>query len=426
MEVSFKKTSGSRAEILFNVKKEEFEKFKEKAISKLGQNFKKEGFRPGKVPKEVIEKEIGEAQILEEAIKILVGDNYSKIVSENKIYPLSQPEVEVLKPSGAENDFFEFKTSFFIFPEVKLPDYKKIASKIKRIKPTVEEREIKDALSWLQKSRAKLTLKNKPAEKGDFVEINFSSPQIEAGLERKDSFILGEGRFVPGFEENLVGMTNSQEKEFSLVFPQEYPKKEMAGKIFQFKVKINSVQKAELPEINDEWAKGLGNFHDLPSLKNNIREGISIEKEITESQRIRREVLGRLSETSEVEIPELLIEKEKNIMLDGMKAKIIEVLKINFEEYLSKIKKTEKEIKDSFSEEAKIRAKYDLILREISIREGINATEEEIKEELNKILKNFSIDKAKELDLENLKLYIESEIKKEKALKFLESLSQSI
>lgn len=151
-----------------------------------------------------------------------------------------------------------------------------------------------------------------------------------------------------------------------------------------------------------------------------------IEKEITESQRIRQEVLSRLGETSEVEIPGLLIEKEKNIMLDGMKAKIIEVLKINFEEYLSKIKKTEKEIKDSFSEEAKIKAKYDLILREISIREGINATEEEIKEEVNKILKNFSSDKTKELDLGSLKLYIENEIKKEKTLKFLEGLSKSL
>lgn len=426
MEVSFKKISGSRAEILFNVKKEEFEKFKEKAISKLGQNFKKEGFRPGKAPKEVVEKEVGEAQILEEAVKILVGDNYSKIVSENKIYPLSQPEVEALKPSGAENDFFEFKTSFFIFPEVKLPDYKKIASKIKRNKPIVEEREIEDALSWMQKSRAKLTLKNQPAEKGDFVEIDFSSPQLEAGLKRKDGFILGEGQFVLDFEGNLIGMTNGQEKEFSLTFPHDYSKKEMAGKIFQFKVKINSVQKVELPAINDEWAKGLGNFNDLSSFKNNIREGILTEKEIIESQRIRQEVLSRLGETSEVEIPELLIEREKNIMLDGTKAKVNEVLKIDFEEYLAKIKKTEKEFKDSFSEEAAKRAKYDLILREISIREGINATQEEIKEEINKILKNFSFDKTKKLDLENLKLYIESEIKKEKTLKLLESLSKSL
>lgn len=426
MEILFEKKSGARAEILFKVKKEEFENFKERAILKLGQEFKKEGFRPGKAPKEVIKKEIGEVRILEEALKILVGENYLKVISENKVQLLSQPEVEVLKPDNATGDFFEFKTSFFIFPEVKLPDYKKISSQIKRNKVIVEEKEIEDALRWIQKSRAKLTLKNQPAEKGDFIEIDFSSSQIEGGLERKDGFILGEGQFVPGFEENLIGMTNGHEKEFSLTFPKDYPKKEMAGKVFNFKVRTNSVKKAEIPEINDEWAKGLGNFNDLFSLKNNIREGISLEKEITEDQRIGQEILTKLSEKLELEIPEILIEREKSIMLDRLREKVQDILKITFEEYLGKIKKTEKEIKDSFREEAQRKAKYNLILREISIREGVDVSEEELKEEINKVLKNFPIDKTKELDLENLKLYIKSEIKKEKTLKFLESLSKSL
>jgi trigger factor len=423
MEVLLKKISGSRAEVLFKIRKDEFEKFKEKAISILSQEVKKEGFRPGKVPKELIEKEAGEFRILEEAVKLLMEENLPKLILENKIELLSQPEVEALKPVDIKNDFFEFKTSFFIFPEVRLPDYKKIASQTKRKKVIIEDREIDDALHWIQKSRAKLTLKNKPAEKGDFIEIDFSSPQIEEGLKRKDGFILGEGQFVSGFEENLIGMINGQEKDFSLKFPENYPKKEMAGKNFDFKVKINSVQKAELPEINDEWAKGLGNFKDLASFKNGIKEGLAMEKDIAEGQKIRQEIMTKLGEKVEIEIPELLIEREKNIMMDGFRAKIAEVLKIPFEEYLAKIKKSEKDIKNSFNEEAKRRVKYDLILREISIKEKINVSEDEIKEEVSKILKNFSIDKAKELDLEKLKLYIESEIKKEKTLKFLEKLS---
>ena len=423
MEVSFKKTSDSRAEIFFRIKKEEFGKFKERAISKLSQDFRKEGFRPGKAPKEVVEKEIGEIRILEEAVKEVVKENYSKIISENKVQPLSQPEVEVLKPPGSQNDFFEFKSSFFIFPEIKLADYKKIASKTKKNRVTVEEEEIEHALRWIQKSRAKFTLKNQPAQKGDFVEIDFSSSQIESGLKRKDGFILGEGQFVPGFEENLVGMTNGQEKDFSLTFPGDHPKKDMAGKDFDFKVRVVSVQKAELSEINDEWAKSLGNFSDLVSLKNNIKEGLQKEKDIAEGQRIRQEILAKLSEKSEVEVPEILMDREKNIMLDGMKTRIAEVLKIPFEEYLAKINKTEKEIRDSFSEEARTRSKYDLILREISLRENINVAEDEMKEEINKILKNLSVNGTKELDLEALKSYIESEIKKEKTLKFLENLS---
>jgi len=423
MELSLKKISGSRAEVLFKIPKDEFKKFKEKAISVFSQEVKKEGFRPGKAPKELIEKEVGEIAILEEAVKLLVEENLPKLILENKVELLSQPEIEALKPTDIRNDFFEFKTSFFIFPEVRLPDYKKIASQAKRKKVIIEDKEIDDALHWIQKSRAKLTLKNKPAEKGDFIEIDFSSPQIEEGLKRKDGFILGEGQFVSGFEENLIGMMNGQGKEFSLKFPENHPKKEMAGKNFDFKVKINSVQRAELPEINDEWARDLGNFKDLASFRNNIEEGLAMEKDIIEGQRIKQEIMTKLGEKIDAETPELLIEREKNIMLDGFRAKIDEVIKMPFEEYLAKIKKSEKDIKDSFDEEAKRRVKYDLILREISIKEKINVSDGEIKEEVSRILKNFSVDKVKELDLEKLKLYIESEIRKEKTLKFLEKLS---
>lgn len=424
MEISVKKLPNSRVEIFFKVPREEFEKFREKSILKFGQELKTEGFRPGKAPKEVIEKEVGEARILEEAVKEVIEENYPKVVLENKIEPITQPEVEVLPPTNLETGRgLTLRASLFVFPEIKLPDYKKIASQIKRNKVLVEETKVEDALRWIQKSRAKFTLKNQPAEKGDFVEIDFSSPQIEAGLKRKDGFILGEGQFVPGFEENLIGMTDGQEKDFSLKFPENHFRKDLVGRSFDFKVKVNSVQKMELPEISDIWAQSLGNFNDLDSFKKSLKEGINIEKEIAESQRVRQEILEKLSDNSKVEIPEILIEREKNVILDELKEKIAGVLKMSFEEYLTKIKKTEKELRDSFLEEAQKRAKCDLILREISIREKIEVSEEDLKEEINKIIKNYSLKKTKELDLEKLKLYIESEIKKEKTLAKLESFA---
>jgi len=435
MEVSVKKLQNSQVEIIFKVPKEEFEKFREKAILKFGQEIKIEGFRPGKAPKERIEKEIGETRILEEAIKQLMEEHYPKVIAENKLEPIVQPEIEVLPPTNAIDGRFEFKVSLTIIPEIKLPDYKKISNQIKRNKILVEEAEIESALRWIQKSRAKFTLKNQPAENGDFVEIEFSSPQIESGLKRKDGFILGEGQFVPGFEDNLVGMQNSQEKTFSLKFPQDYSKKDMAGKSFDFRVKLQSVQKMELPEINDDWAENLGNFESLASLKNSLKEGISKEKEMAESQRVRQEILEKLADNSKVEIPEVLIEREKSLILDELKEKVATALKIPFEEYLAKINKTEKELKDTFSDEAQKRSKYDLILREISLKEKIEVSEDEIKEEISKIMKNHPVEKIKELarqnfggqnlgglDLEKLKLYIKGEIKKIKVIKLLEGL----
>jgi len=425
MEISVKKLPNSRVEIFFKVSKEEFEKFREKSILKFGRELKTEGFRPGKAPKEVIEKEVGEARILEEAVKEVIEENYPKVVLENKIEPITQPEIEVLPQTNLETGGgLELKVSFIVFPEIKLPDYKKIAFQIKRNKVLIEETEVEDALRWLQKSRAKFTLKNQPAEKGDFIEIDFSSPQIEAGFQRKDGFILGEGQFIPGFEENLVGMTNGEVKNFSLKFPGNHFKKELAGKSFDFKVKVNSIQKMELPEVNDNWAKGFGNFNDLSSLRESLKEGINIEKEVAESQRVRQEILEKLNDNSKVETPEILIEREKSIIFDELKEKIAGVLKMPFEEYLTKIKKTEKELKESFLEEAQKRAKYDLILRGISLKEKIEVSEEEIKEEIDKMIKNYSVEKVKELDLEKLKLYIESEIRKIKTLNLLEGLSK--
>lgn len=424
MEISVKKLENLRVEIVFKVPKEEFEKFREKAILKLGQDLKIEGFRPGKAPREVVERGVGEVKILEEATRQLVEESYPKAILENKIEPIAQPEIEVLKSEDPSNNFFSFKASLFILPEIRLPDYKKVASQIKRNKVLIEETEIENALRWIQKSRAKFSLKAEPCEKSDFIEIEFSSPQIDSGLKRKDAFILGDGHFLPDFEENLVGMKNSQEKNFSLKFPENYFKKDIAGKDVEFKVKINSVQKMELPEMSDEWAKSFGNFNDLISLRNSLKEGVIKEKEIAESQRVRQEILEKLSDNSKFEIPEVLIEREKEVILGELKEKVSSSLNIKFEEYLDKIKKTEKEIRDTFSEEAKKKAKYDLILREISLKEKIEVSDEEIKKEITHIFQNQADEKIKELDLENLKLYIKSEIRKIKTLNFLESLSK--
>jgi trigger factor len=418
MLTKIKKLPKSQLEILFEISAEEFQKFIDKAIFELGKDIEIEGFRKGKVPKEILEKEIPKGKILNEAIEMAVRENYLKVIFENKIEPISKPEIEIL-PS---KDGLVFKTIFSVLPEVILPDYKKIASNVKRKEILIEEKEILETLNWLQKSRAKFIFENRPAKKGDFVEIEYQSPQIENNLKIKDNFILGQGHFVLGFEENLEGMTPGQEKFFSLRFPDDYFQKNLAGNLVDFKVKMVSVQKMELPEINDDFAKSLGRFENLENLKKSIKEGIKMEKENYESQRIRGEILEKIAKETKVEIPEILIETEKKKMLENLKSLVSERLKIEFKDYLGKIKKDEKELFDSFSVEAENRIKYALILREISKREKIEVSEEEIKFSINEFLKNYPIEKLKELDLDQLKSYYEEAIRNEKVLKMLEGL----
>jgi len=424
MKTEIKKLPRSQVEILFEITPEEFKDSIEKAILNLGKDLEIEGFRKGQMPKEIIIQKIGQDKILVSAAQLAVEENYFREIFAQKFEVISQPKIEILSAPSFDRGLI-FKAVFAILPEIKLPDYKKIASQIKRKEIFVEEKEIENTLLYLQKSRAKFIFENRPAKKGDFVEIEFQSPQIEGGLKRKDNFILGEGHFVSGFEENLEGKAPGQEKDFSLKFPENYFQKDLAGNLVDFKVKMNSVQKMELPEINDEFAKNLGKFENLISLKENIKEGIKMEKENFESQKIREEILEKITRETKMETPEVLIEAEKRRMLEDLKNLVTERFKISPSDYLAKIKKTEKELLDSFSNEAEKKVKYALILKEISKREKIEVSEEEIKVAINEFLKNYPGPEKvkKELDLERLKSYYEEVIRNEKTLQILEGLA---
>ena len=444
MQVSIKKLPKSKAEIKITVAFEEFDKFFQKAISDLGKDLEIPGFRKGKVPKEIIEKTIGQEKILKEAAENVIRENYFEAVrqSADKIEVLGQPEIQILKL--APKNPLEFKATVSVMPEIKLPDYKEIASRIKRDKVEVSEKEIEDALKWLQKSRAKFTIKNRPAQKGDWVEIEYStendSPrESENGSQEdshnfKDAFILGEGHFMQGFEENLIGMEAEQEKEFSLTQPREHsPAKE------KFWVKLKSVQNMELPELNDQFARDLSsplskspekisdkkvNFENLNALKQSIETGLRQEKEIAEAQRVRQEILEKIAKESEMEIPEILIEEQKKRYLENLKKEVAQNLKISFEAYLKKVNKTELEILSSFQEPAQKQVETSLVLRQIQKKENIEASEEEVNQEVNKILKNYpNPEKAqKKFDPEKLKSYTKEVIRQEKTFAFLENL----
>ena len=431
MKVEIKKLPKSKIEMTIEVPAKDFNAFFEKAILNLGKDLKMEGFREGHIPKEIIEKEISQPRILAEAAELCAKENYIKAITENKIEVISQPEVRILKmpvPRNKNNPF-QFKATASVLPEVELPDYKKIALSSKKNKVFIEEKEIENTVKWLQKSRAKFTVKFEPAKIKDFVEIEYSSPQIQAGKIIKDSFILGEGHFLPNFEKNLFGMKTGQEKEFFLEVP--LGKITLPGSVgnigkANFKVKMVSVQNVELPEINDQFAQGLGEFEDLANLKKSIKLGIEKEKRIQESQRVRQEILGKITQASQIETPEILVEREKEQMLENLKKGVSKNLKISFTDYLNQIKKTEKDLKESFLIEAKKRVKNFLVLRELTKKEKIEVQEQELKDTINEILKNYPDRKTaeKEIDFDQLKSYYKEVIKNEKVLAKLESFAQ--
>jgi len=292
MRVSVQRLAKSKIEVKIEVPTEEFNRFREKAVFNLGRDLELPGFRKGKVPKEIIEREIGQDKILTEASQICIEENYLKAVLENKIEAISQPEIEILKL--APGNPFEFKANVWVMPEIKLPDYKKIASETKKREISVSEEEI---------------------------------------------------------------------------------------------------------------------------------EKLKLEKERVEKERVRQEIIEKIAQITELETPEILVTEEQNRMLEGLKKTVPQTLQINFEDYLTRIGKSEKELLDSLLPEAQKRVRASLVLREIGKKENIGISDQEAEEEVNKILKYYpEAEKIKkDLDPQKLKEYTKEGLRNEKTLQFLES-----
>ncbi|MFA5877870.1 MAG: trigger factor [Candidatus Staskawiczbacteria bacterium] len=430
MKNTLKKLPKSQVEIEFEVPTEDLAKCLDKATAHAAEHLHIDGFRKGNAPRNVVEEKAGKETLLAEAADLAAKDAYTEAIKEHKLEPISSPEIEVLKL--APGNPFLFKLKVFVMPEVELADYKKFAQQIKKNEVSITEEDMADTFAYLRKSRAKFSQLSRPAQEKDFVMIEYESPELSGAISTpdakkpiKDEFILGEGGMVPGFEKNLIGMSADEEKSFFIIFPKESSRKDLAGKEVNFKVKMLSVQQVELPEVDDNFAKSLGNFENLVALEKNIKDGMKMEKEGQERERQRNEVIEKVAERSKLEIPDFLIDMEKDRLFNNFQDKISQNFKMTFEEYLSSIKQDEKTIKESFQKEAEKKVRNFLVLREIGQKENVSVEEKEVEEEANRILKKYPAETAKKIDINQLKEYARGVVYNEKVFEKLESFSRN-
>lgn len=414
-------------EIEVEIPVEDWEDFLNEAAKEISHGLKVSGFRPGNMPRNVVEREAGLGKLLERGAELAARKTYVKIILEDKIEAIGLPKITILKM--AQGNPMVFKAEIVTMPEVELPDFGKIAAKNRpkdKNEIKIEDAEVEKSLSWLVKSRAKYITVSREAKFGDRVEIDFEVKQngetIEGGESKNHPFILGQGKFVAGFEDNLAGMKEGEEKEFRLTFPADYYKKDLAGQEADFKVKMKLVQEEELPALDDEFAKALGQFENLEKLKNNIKEGLLLEKQEKEKESWRAEIIGKIAEKAKMEIPELLIEKEAENMVLELKNRTGS-FDLPWEKYLEQAGKSEKELKNDFMAQAEKRVKNALTLNALAKKEKIEVAEKEVEEEINKILKQYpDIERTEEkFDLEQMKEYVYGALRNEKVFKFLES-----
>ncbi len=410
MKYEIKEATATKKKVEIEVSAEDFNNYYSQTLKKISANAEIPGFRKGKVPENMVEDRVTKEGVLSEAAETAIRESWARFLAESKEEAISQPQVEIIKI--AKDNPLIFTAEFEILPLIKLP--KLDSAKVEKSSVEVTDQEVEDAIKWIQQSRAKYSEKISGAEDGDLVEFTFSCLDIENDPEKKDRIVLGKGHYIEGLEDTLRGMKRDEVRQFETQHPQENDKK------IKMSVKVDSVKKVEIPEVNDEWVKSLG-FNTVEELKKDIRGGIKKDKEVAEIQRVREEAIKKLVEKTEIEVPETLIKREQDFMLNNIKERCSSELKISFEEYLKQVKKTEEEITEELEKIAKEKVKGFLVLHQIIKNERIEITEEEISQKIEEMLNQYPNKEEikKTMDEAQLRLYIEDELKREKAFNLL-------
>jgi len=425
-----KKLPKSRVEIKISVPSAQWEKYLDAAAAEASEELKIEGFRPGKAPRHLVEQRVGKGVLLNNAAEKAVKKSYVDFVVAEKLEVIGQPEVEIEKIE--EGHDLEYIARVAVMPELEIKnsykkDIKKINEEYKDKTPDVSEDELQLELEKLANSRVKLVTVNRAVESNDSAEIDFrvlvSGVPIEGGTSKNHPLVIGKGVFIPGFEENLIGMKENEEKEFELEFPKDYHKKDLAGKMATFQVKVKLVQERQTPAIDDDFAKSLGKFENLEALKKNIQQGMSEENQQKLKEQKRNAYIEKIIENSTVDLPEVLIHQEIHQMLHEFEQQL-QMMGMNLDQYLGQLKKDKKELEKDWEPQAEKRVTSALALKEIAKLEEISFDSKEIEEEMNKTLQYYKNVKnmEKNIDMERLYNYTKGMLENERVFEFLEKL----
>ena len=373
-----------------------------------------------KVPTEELAQYIEKTKTLGEDSTKLINDAYLDYIKKENIEPISSARTEIVKIVPGTPA--EFKVIADILPLITLPDYQTIVQELVGKKEVlVSTKQVEETLSALQKTRAKFTDLDRPAEKGDFIHVEYSSSLGPDKQSKRDEFILGQGKLIPGFEDQLCGMKVGQEKEFDLVYPDPYFITKMAGQKAHFKTKMNKVQRINKPLLDDDFARQFGDFETITQLKEQLEENLKEEFKRQEEDRWRKKVSEKIGEQIKTEIPSTLIEAEENRLLSNLKQNVKEQLKIDFSDYLKQIKQTEEQMRQAFSVQAGDNVKRFLFLREIGKKEEIQVSEEEVREKSKEILSELSPEQVKKVEKQQLEANVYSSLFAEKVFQRLAS-----
>jgi trigger factor len=380
-KVTKEKISESEIELTIEVEEDKLKPFLEGAAKKLSLEDPPKGFRPGKVTGEHAKKVYGEMTLYETALNDVIRNTLPDAIREQDVRFIGNPDVTVVK--CAPGNSIIYKAKLALIPKVTLGSYKDITVEEKEV--AVEEKEIQDGIDYLLGARATEVAVEREVKDGDHViasvKISLDNVPIEGATHKDHHIFMGKEELYPGISKKIEGMKKGEKKEASLPMPKDFWEKKLAGKQIEADISIKEVFERTLPELNDEFAKGMGPFKTVEDLKNQLRDNLKEEKVVKEKGRREAELLNTLvSKSSFTEMPKILIEDEQKRMLAENK-QMIERQGLKWEDYLTHIKKTEDEMIIGFKDAAVERLKKNLILAELSKELKVEISEDDINKE---------------------------------------------
>ena len=405
--------------INFKAQKEDWEKAKDTAFNKLNQKSKIDGFRPGKAPRSVFERNYP-GQITMEAADYLVDQEYRRIITEDKILPIIEPKIDIVKLS---DDELEVNFTFITEPTVKLGEYKNLKVKKPSVKVTKEE--VQERIDTLLKGYAELVVKETgKVENGDIAVIDFEGFKDEVAFDggkgENYSLEIGSNTFIPGFEDGVIGMKKGETKDLDLTFPEEYGQPDLAGQKVVFKVTVNEIKNKVVPELNEEFFEDL-NMEDVKSkedLEKKMKEEIKHQKEHEAEHKYTDELLDTATSNMEIKLDEELVDYEAEHMYHDFMHRMSHQ-GITEEIYLQYAGTTKEDIISHMKEEATKRLKNSYLLNAIIKEEKIDATEEEANTEIEKIATENNVDKEEVLQAFGGKEALMYDLKVRKAIELM-------
>ncbi len=392
MTATWEKKEGNQGLLQVTVPAEEVDKALDQAFKKVVKQINVPGFRKGKVPRQIFEQRFGVEALYQDAVDILLPKAYSEAVVEADINPVDQPEIEVTQIEKGKP--FTFDATVTVEPEIQLGDYKGL--EITKQATELTDEELEQTIEQRLEAMADMVIKEDgQVEEGDTVNLDFDGyvdgEQFEGGQADGYDLEIGSGMFIPGFEEQLVGLKVGEEKEVEVTFPEEYHAEELAGKPATFKTKINEIKTKEVPELDDELANELDSEADnVEQYKENLRKQLTEQKQTDAENLQKEEAITLATDNATVDIPEAMIKTEEDRMVQEF-AQRLQQQGLNLETYFQISGQSEEDLRGQMKDDAEQRVKTNLTLAAIAEAENIEVSEEDVDKELQNMSEQFNI-----------------------------------